>query len=61
MKHQNGFANPNAILTDSEVITIQALWKTGHYTQEFLARQYDVNQSQISRIVNGLRRRHKSS
>ena len=46
-----------ATLTDAQVSEIKRLWMTGDFLQRELAEQFSVRQSNISRIVNGKRRR----
>lgn len=42
-----------ARLTDSDKREIRGYYATGNYTQEQLARQYQVSQATISNIING--------
>lgn len=48
----------NAKLTESEVVEIVERYSTGDETQSELAAEYDVSQSQIHKIVNGIRWGH---
>jgi hypothetical protein len=46
-----GFKNPNVSLTDEQVLEIRERWGAGGITQQKLADEYKVNQTQISKIV----------
>lgn len=46
----------NTRLTDSQIACIRRLWSTRSGTQEVLARLFKVQQSYVSRLVNGVRR-----
>lgn len=41
----------NAILTETDVIEIRRLWKTGRYTQIKLGQLFNASNSNISQIV----------
>lgn len=56
-KRYDGDHCPNAKLTASQVIAIRAAYREGNRTQRDLAREFDVTQGNISRIVT--RRVHK--
>ena len=49
---QKGIANKKAKLNELKVREIRALWKTGRFTMERLARAYGVSDSNIEFIVN---------
>jgi hypothetical protein len=53
--HLHGETNPYCILTDLEVNEIRDLYASQQFSQRKLAKQYNVGQAQISRIVT-----HKS-
>lgn len=53
---QHGETNGMAKLTDIQVGQIRGLYFAAAFSQSQLARQYDVRQSHISRVVNGVRR-----
>jgi HNH endonuclease len=46
-----GSGNPNAKLTEADVIEIRALYPTGLHTQKELALRYGVNESGICNIL----------
>lgn len=50
---QSGQRNPNAKLTNKQVAEIRLAYATGGYTQEQLAKKYDVSFQYISKIVRG--------
>ena len=43
--------SPNIKLTEGKVKLIRKLYKTGEYTQKFLARKFDISQQTISIIT----------
>lgn len=45
-------------LWNKDVEKILEMWKTGNYKQKYIARQFNLHQSQVSRIVNGRRWGH---
>ena len=53
----HGEASLLAKLTDVQVAAIRSIYREGRTTQRELALQFDVSQSQISRIVNRKSRR----
>lgn len=48
-----GEERPNHKLTERDVREIRRRWKTGGFTQRFLARQFGVSQTVICNTVNG--------
>jgi hypothetical protein len=46
----------NAKLKNVDITAIRNLWKSGHYSQTYLADIYNVDQSTISKIVNNKER-----
>lgn len=50
---QSGQRNPNAKLTNKQVAEIRLVYATEDYTQEQLAKKYDVSFQCISKIVRG--------
>ena len=46
----------NAKLKNADITAIRNLWKSGRYSQNYLADIYNVDQSTISRIVRNLQR-----
>ena len=51
--HFSGEDNANSKLTDSQVVEIREMYKTGAYRQEDLAKMFHVDQTHVSRIVRG--------
>ena len=49
--NQQGSDSVNAKLSDDEVLEIRELYKTGRYTYEYLAEEYQVGSSTIGRVV----------
>lgn len=47
-----GEDSPNHKISNSDAETIRAMYKTGCYFQKEIGRLFDIEQSQISRIVN---------
>lgn len=56
-----GEVHPNAKLTDLQADTIRALYATGRYKQDDLARQFKVHRGTISSVVTGRRKVGKYS
>lgn len=54
-KPQHGEKNGASKLSDLNVKQIRGLYKFAQFSQSQLARRFNVQQSQISRIVNGVR------
>jgi DNA-binding MarR family transcriptional regulator len=48
--------NGQAKLTDAQATQIKILYTNKVYSQGMLAKQFNIRQSQVSRIVNGVRR-----
>jgi hypothetical protein len=46
----------NAKLKNADITSIRSLWKSGRYSQTYLADIYNVDQSTVSRIVRNLQR-----
>ena len=51
-RHTPGEMHPRAKLTDDDVRAIRRRWEAGE-RQKKLSEEYDIPQSQISKIVNG--------
>lgn len=49
--NQQGSDSVNAKLSDDEVLEIRELYKTGRYTYDYLAEEYQVGASTIGRVV----------
>jgi len=56
--NQKGEKNGASKLTDSDVIKIRELYKTGNYTTFKLGEMYNVNRSTISYIINNKTFKH---
>ncbi len=52
----HGELNGQAKLTDAQATQIKILYTNKVYSQGMLAKQFNIRQSQVSRIVNGVRR-----
>jgi hypothetical protein len=53
--YATGEDHHRAKLSESDVREIRTKYSTGRFTQSELANEYSVNQSRISRVVNGVR------
>ncbi len=53
LKNQDGSKNPSAKLTDSDVLGIRELLKTGNHSNAAIARMYSVSTSNICQIKLG--------
>ena len=51
--YRYGSKNPNGKLSPDEVIELRKMYATGKYTHKDLAEIFKVNQSNISKIING--------
>lgn len=51
-----GEFNPAAKLTEAQVVEIKMMYSSKKFSQSMLAKQFNVRQPHISRIVNGVRR-----
>ena len=54
-----GNVNPIIRITDEDVDFVRELYKSGSFTQEQLARRFQVSRSLIQGILNGSRRSYK--
>lgn len=59
-RSRNGERRPQFKLADFQVEMIKALYSAGGITQYELAKQFGVNQSTISLITSGLRRKYRT-
>lgn len=55
---QKGESNGMSKLTEYEVQNLRTLYKTGHFTQKFLADIFLMSVSQVSRILNNKKWTH---
>jgi hypothetical protein len=55
---RKGVNNYRCKLSEHDIILIRSLYSTGNYTQKYLAKVFDVSESQISLIVNNKEWRH---
>ena len=51
--YRYGSKNPNGKLSPDEVIEMRKMYATGKYTHKDLVEIFNVNQSSISKIING--------